>query len=209
MDDQFSTFSVGDTEKSADARVLRALQLMGNDRPPATDAAPTAPAAGPAALSEWSPYSLRRRSPSIGPTTRTGDGTSHGKVEGTIGRSLGAPDPTAISPDSDLALARAARLEAERRLTEASATLRSYQGRLEQTEAARDAADALLRELRLEAETLRTEKKVLEARTARAASARDVSRTRAVGKDQSETLARPRNGRVALNPDPEPVKWWR
>ena len=115
----------------------------------------------------------------------------------------------AISPDTDLVLARAARLEAERRLAEASATLRSYQARLEQTETARDAADALLRELHLEAETLRTEKKALEARAARAASVRAaVSRTRVSGEGQDETRVRARTGHVAFNPDPQPVKWW-
>ena len=70
--------------------------------------------------------------------------------------------------------------------------------------------EAELRELRPKVEILRTEKKLLEARQARAASVKAaiVSRTKASGEEQAETPVRAKNRAVAFSSDPQPVKWW-
>ena len=210
MDEQFRDVSGGDAEKKADARILRALQMMGSNQSLPIAPGTTGQPAGSTAWPDTSRHSLRHRSPSIGETTRPGNDAPRGRSGETNGRLLRNPEPSVANASADLAQARAARLEAERRLADASAALHADQIRLEQMEAARDTAEAELRELRPKVETLRAEKKLLEARQAHAASikATAVSRTKASGKEQAETLVPAKNRVVAFSSDPKPVKWW-
>ncbi len=239
-----------ETDEQAEARMMRALSMMSagspqNGRPGAPGGVAPRPAtAVPGGAPGQRAAAGRRAMPQA---TAAGQSRRHRFVQDgevpvvNVARPRrdgmpGLPFPTRVGevgrPQTDeLALERAARIEAERRFAEIAVQLRSHQTRLGDAELARDAAETELRELRVLVQALQAENLALAQQTARrstgaerAASASpdhradpDLPDHRAgepldvPAADPSVEPVRRRTKTRADDIDreePEPVKWW-